>query len=63
MQAISLIQRTQLYVVVDYLTDTYLGMGVSVSKIDWDSVSTAADGCDVSVLFLAVRNQGLLVTA
>ena len=35
--------------VVDYLTDTYLGMGVSVSKIDWDSVSTAADGCDVSV--------------
>ena len=49
MQAISLIQRTQLYVVVDYLTDTYLGMGVSVSKIDWDSVSTAADGCDVSV--------------
>jgi len=35
--------------VVDYLTDTYLGMGVSVSKIDWDSVTTAADGCDVSV--------------
>ena len=35
--------------VVDYLTDTYLGMGVAVSKIDWDSVTTAADGCDVSV--------------
>ena len=35
--------------VADYLTDTYLGMGVSVSKIDWDSVTTAADGCDVSV--------------
>ena len=35
--------------VVDYLTDTYLGMGIAVSKIDWDSVTTAADGCDVSV--------------
>jgi len=35
--------------VVDYLTDTYLGMGIAVGKIDWDSVSTAADGCDVSV--------------
>ena len=41
-----------------------LGMGVSLlARLIGSSVSTAADGCDVSVLFLAVRNQGLLVTA
>ena len=33
----------------DYLTDTILGMGIPTSKIDWDSVTTAANGCDVSV--------------
>jgi len=35
--------------VADYLTDTYLGMGIPASKIDWDAVTAAADGCDVSV--------------
>lgn len=35
--------------VADYLTDTRFGMGVSSSKIDWDSVSDAADACDVVV--------------
>lgn len=35
--------------VADYLTNTKFGMGVSSSKIDWDSVSDAADACDVVV--------------
>jgi len=35
--------------VIDYLTDTYLGMGIPSSKIDWDAVEVAADGCDALV--------------
>jgi hypothetical protein len=34
---------------VDYLINSDYGMGISASKIDWDAVVTAADGCDVSV--------------
>jgi len=33
----------------DYLTDTILGMGIPTSKIDWDAVEIAAEGCDASV--------------
>jgi hypothetical protein len=35
--------------VADYLMDTYLGMSIPASKIDWDAVTTAADGCDATV--------------
>jgi hypothetical protein len=36
-------------VLADYLMSSDLGMGISPSKIDWNSIVTAADGCDVSV--------------
>ena len=35
--------------VANYLTDTEFGLGVPVSKIDWDAVEVAADACDVLV--------------
>jgi len=34
---------------VDYLINDDFGMGIAPSKIDWNAVVTAADGCDVSV--------------
>jgi hypothetical protein len=34
----------------DYLTNTKFGMSISSSRIDWDSVSTAADACDALVM-------------
>lgn len=34
---------------VDYLINSDYGMGIAASKIDWDAVVTAADGCDVAV--------------
>ena len=34
---------------VDYLTNTDFGMGISTSKIDWDAADTAAAACDVLV--------------
>ena len=33
----------------DYLTNTDFGMSIASTKIDWDSVSDAADACDVTV--------------
>jgi predicted nucleic acid-binding Zn-ribbon protein len=36
-------------VLVDYLINDDFGMGIAPSKIDWNAVVTAADGCDVSV--------------
>jgi predicted nucleic acid-binding Zn-ribbon protein len=33
----------------DYLTNTDFGMSIASAKIDWDSVSDAADACDVTV--------------
>lgn len=41
--------------VANYLTDTHIGLGVATSKIDWASIVTAADACDVSVV---VPNSG-----
>jgi len=35
--------------VADYLLNDHFGMGFASSKLDWASVITAADGCDVSV--------------
>jgi hypothetical protein len=34
---------------IDYLTNTDFGMGISTSKIDWDAADTAAAACDVLV--------------
>ena len=34
---------------VDYLINSDYGMGIAASKIDWDAVVTAANGCDASV--------------
>jgi len=36
--------------VANYLTDTHIGLGVATSKIDWASIVTAANACDVSVV-------------
>jgi hypothetical protein len=35
--------------VTDYLIDQNLGMGIAANKIDWATVITAANGCDVDV--------------
>ena len=37
-------------VLVDYLINDDFGMGIAPSKIDWNAVVTAANGCDVSVV-------------
>ena len=34
----------------DYLINDDFGMGIASSKIDWEAIVTAADGCDVSVV-------------
>ena len=36
-------------VLADYLINEDFGMGIAPSKIDWNAVVTAANGCDVSV--------------
>ena len=35
--------------VADYLTNTEFGMGISSSRIDWTSITNAANACDVLV--------------
>ena len=35
--------------VADYLTNDVFGMGIAAGKIDWDTVVTHANACDVSV--------------
>jgi predicted nucleic acid-binding Zn-ribbon protein len=37
-------------VLADYLINDDFGMGIASSKIDWNAIVTAANGCDVSVV-------------